>query len=135
MAPKTRMPRVYLIRHGSSRFPSRLHLSPSLGDMFALPVVVADNSTGETEWSLNGRHVSRCRRLRCNFRPSSASVRALGRIADHAQTGVSDIPLTENGEKMVKEMGPRMMGPGSELETAAKSQSGAPVLTFRSREA
>ncbi|WVQ63808.1 uncharacterized protein L199_001963 [Kwoniella botswanensis] len=38
---------------------------------------------GETEWSLNGRH-----------------------------TGVTDIPLTENGEKMVKEMSPKMMGKG-----------------------
>ncbi|WVQ93127.1 hypothetical protein IAU59_000191 [Kwoniella sp. CBS 9459] len=38
---------------------------------------------GETEWSLNGRH-----------------------------TGVSDIPLTANGEKMVKEMSPRMIGKG-----------------------
>ncbi|WVQ81479.1 hypothetical protein IAT38_003603 [Cryptococcus sp. DSM 104549] len=36
---------------------------------------------GETEWSLNGRH-----------------------------TGVSDIPLTANGEKMVNEMGPRVIG-------------------------
>ncbi|GFZ47342.1 hypothetical protein JCM24511_05085 [Saitozyma sp. JCM 24511] len=60
MAPKKRMPRVYLIRHG------------------------------ETEWSLNGRH-----------------------------TGVSDIPLTANGEKMVKEMGPRMMGPGKLIDPAA----------------
>jgi hypothetical protein len=30
------------------------------------------------------------------------------------QTGVSDIPLTANGEKTVKEMGPKMMGSGSE---------------------
>jgi hypothetical protein len=52
----------------------------------------------------------------------------LKHIADHAQTGVSDIPLTENGEKMVKEMGPRMMGPGSEWETAAKSRSGVREL-------
>jgi broad specificity phosphatase PhoE len=29
------------------------------------------------------------------------------------QTGVSDIPLTENGERMVKEMGPRMVGENS----------------------
>lgn len=28
------------------------------------------------------------------------------------QTGCTDIPLTENGEKIVKEMGPRVMGPG-----------------------
>jgi broad specificity phosphatase PhoE len=27
-----------------------------------------------------------------------------------AQTGVSDIPLTANGERMVKEMAPRMVG-------------------------
>lgn len=26
------------------------------------------------------------------------------------QTGVSDIPLTANGERMVKEMAPRMVG-------------------------
>ncbi|WVR08977.1 hypothetical protein IAU60_006036 [Kwoniella sp. DSM 27419] len=36
---------------------------------------------GETEWSLNGRH-----------------------------TGTTDIPLTANGEKMVKEMSPKMIG-------------------------
>ncbi|KAI9636792.1 histidine phosphatase superfamily [Dioszegia hungarica] len=42
---------------------------------------------GETEWSLNGRH-----------------------------TGVSDIPLTENGEKTVKEMGPKMMGAGKLID-------------------
>jgi len=28
----------------------------------------------------------------------------------NAQTGVSDIPLTANGERMVKEMAPRMVG-------------------------
>jgi hypothetical protein len=44
------------------------------------------------------------------------------RVANYAQTGVSDIPLTANGEKMVKEMGPRMMGPGSESDIKAKSQ-------------
>jgi len=37
---------------------------------------------GETEWSLNGRH-----------------------------TGVSDIPLTANGERMMREMSPRVIGP------------------------
>lgn len=36
---------------------------------------------GETEWSLNGRH-----------------------------TGVSDIPLTENGEKRVKSTGKALVG-------------------------
>jgi broad specificity phosphatase PhoE len=35
------------------------------------------------------------------------------------QTGVSDIPLTANGERMVKEMAPRMVGENS------KSKSGS----------
>lgn len=35
------------------------------------------------------------------------------------QTGTTDIPLTANGERMVGEMGPRMVGQDSELPSSS----------------
>lgn len=36
--------------------------------------------------------------------------------ADRFQTGVTDLPLTANGERMVTDMGNRIIGPGSEFD-------------------
>lgn len=36
--------------------------------------------------------------------------------ANRSQTGVTDLPLTANGERMVTDMGNRIIGPGSEYD-------------------
>jgi len=56
---------------------------------------------GETEWSLSGQH-----------------------------TGVTDIPLTENGERVIKEMGPRVIGPDSRFPRRPRSFQNSSSLTI-----
>lgn len=103
-----RMPRVYLIRHG------------------------------QTEWSLNGRHVrlSLMTRARPGRRPRIASLHRgadwvlfLGNVrpwelfhdvyAAQEQTGTTDIPLTDEGQRVLERLGKQIVGDGSERRLRA----------------
>lgn len=92
---KPRLPRVFVVRHG------------------------------ETEWSISGQHVSLALSLVCpaagakgQSRSSLHCTRAnLGR-SFHGQTGRTDLPLTQNGERIIRDLGKRIVGPGKVLDPA-----------------
>lgn len=72
-----------------------------------------------------GRHVSRLFQLCVLILRSLATDRR--RFPFARQTGVSDIPLTANGEKVMKNNAPLIVGPGSTLPfQTAPSQGQSP---------
>lgn len=48
--------------------------------------------------------------------------------ANRSQTGVTDLPLTANGERMVTDMGNRIIGPGSEYDNSGQTASVWPTV-------
>jgi hypothetical protein len=83
---KKRLPRVYVIRHG------------------------------QTEWSISGQHtlVRSCSRLSS---PSQLGDKLTDQsppsLPSARSSGLTDIPLTKHGEDVVRELGPKVVGPGS----------------------
>lgn len=62
---------------------------------------------GETEWSLSGQHVCL---------PLLADVASRLKRSFPLQTGRTDIPLTEKGESVLKELGDQIVGDGSKYK-------------------
>lgn len=77
-------PRVFLIRHGKAQNPSIISSGPVQGT-FCQQILTL--SSGQTEWSINGRH-----------------------------TGSTDIPLTKVGEAQVTRSSHVIIGPGKVID-------------------
>ena len=71
---------------------------------------------GETEWSLSGQHV-------CPLLLIHARVKGRLKNLFPLQTGRTDIPLTEKGESVLKELGDQIVGDGSEFDSTSTASA------------